>query len=149
MVIKYTFSSAPPLVLKQPIINLSPLCFAQSSSVGVRRTLWASTAEFMVDLFLNACNSGGSVAGATPTRLFVDLNKLHSSVRRRGPAVDAGSRCQNDLVASDKGQDGGTPRAPLNDAANLPRQRLHGDKRTPRVSLVLFDTEVKYFIAAI
>lgn len=62
----------------------------------------------------NACDSGGNAAGATPTRLFVDLNKLHSSVRRRGPAVDAGSRCQNDLVASDKGQDGGTPRAPLN-----------------------------------
>lgn len=46
-------------------------------------------------------------------------------------------------------------RAPLTrtrqwaDAANLPEQRLHGDKRMPRVSLVLFDTEVKYFIVAI
>lgn len=117
-------------------------CWGSSHALGVRRRIHGGPV-------FNACNSGGNVAGATPTRLFVDLTSripAWDEGAPPSPQVDAGGRCRNDLAASDRGQDGGTLRAPL---TRTPQQRRHGDKRTPRVSLVLFDTEVKYFIAAI
>lgn len=84
-------------------------CWGSSHALGVHRRIHGGPV-------FNACNSGGNVTGATPTRLFVDLTTCIPAWDEGAPPspqVDAGSRCKNDLTASDKGQDGGMLRAPL------------------------------------